>query len=152
MIKIRLTLLWFHWLILLFCCCLTSCSDYSWDAISVSVTRQVCETFESSSREMRHFFHWLCKASREKSEFCKLKVLSQYHDRIADQLSSDETMMSKKRKKARDFRTTELSKEMIQCVLKKSHLKLICETKKNTQDDKSDKTSVLLTSVVEQCR
>lgn len=101
---------------------------------------------------MRHSFHWLCEAPREESEFRKLKVLSQYRDRIADQLSSGETVAGKGRERARDSRTAGPSEEMVQCAPKKGHLELACGAEEDTQGGESDGTSVSLTSVVERCR
>jgi len=61
----------------------------------------------------------LCGASREGSGFRKLKVLSQYRGRIADQLSGGETVAGKGRERARGSRTAGPSEEMVQDALKK---------------------------------
>jgi len=94
----------------------------------------------------------LCGGPREESEFRKLKVLSQYRSRIADQLSSGETMTGKRRKSSRESRAAEPRKEMIQYALKKSHLELACRAEENTQGGESDGTSVSLAPVVKQGR
>jgi len=101
---------------------------------------------------MRHSFHWLCGAPREESGFRKLKVLSQYRGRIADQLNGGETVAGKGRERARDSRTAGPSEEMVQYALKKGHLELACRAEEDTQGGESDGTSVSLAPVVEQGR
>ncbi len=116
------------------------------------MARQICGTPEPSSRGIRHSFHWLCGAPREESGFRKLKVLSQYRGRIADQPSSGKTVAGKRREGARESRTVGPSEEMVQYALKRGHLELACRAEEDTQGGVSDGTSVSLAPVVEPSR